>query len=304
MWKWTKRIVLVVLLLVVAGGVALYFTIDGIIRSQVEQQSTKSLNLPTKLESANISIFGGKLSLKNYEVASPPGFSADPMLSLGGLDVGVSYSELRGDPVKVQTITIDRPKMLLEHSNGKFNIKAMADNFPQPAPGQPAPPPTEPNPQSGEKLKVTINQISVKEPVVVLRPGLPGMKDITIPIDTFEIKGIGTAEPGQNGVAVKAVVTQLLTTLAAKATKSKDIPEQLRLLLDGDLNAVAQKYIPGEAGKLVGSLLNEKTLKDPGKAISDVAGGLVNQATTNPVGAVDTVKGLLNSGKKDEKKKK
>ena len=131
MWKWTKRILLVVVLLLVVGGVIVYFTLDGIIRNQVEQQSSKSLNLPTKLESANLSLFGGTLSLKNYQVSSPPGFSGEPMLSLGELGVGVSYRELRGDPVKVQSITIDRPKMLLEHVNGKFNIKAMADNFPQ-----------------------------------------------------------------------------------------------------------------------------------------------------------------------------
>jgi len=220
------------------------------------------------------------------------------MLSLGELGVGVSYSELRGDPVKVQSITIDRPKMLLEHSNGKFNIKAMADNLPQTSS------PSEPNTQSGEKLKVMINQISVKDPVVVLRPGLPGLKDITIPIESFEMKDIGSSDQSQNGVAIKQVVTQLLTTLAAKATKSKDVPEQLRLILNGDLNAVAEKYIPGPAGKIVGSLLNEQTLADPGKAIGNAATGLVNQATTNPAGAVDTVKGLLDRGKKDEKKKK
>ncbi len=335
MWKWTKRIVLVVILLLIIGGVILYFSLNGIIRSQVEQQSTKSLNLQTSLASASVGLFSGDVSLRDYKVASPPGFSSQPMMELGGLDVKVGYSELRGTPVKVQNITIDRPKLLLEQKGGKFNIKAMTDNLPQnqqsptpPPTGEPAPPtppqPTEPPAKPGEPappadtMKVMITLLTVKDPEVIIRPGIPGVaEEIPVKIGTFEMKNIGNADGNANGVAVKEVVTQLVSTMAAKASNSAGLPAELKALLDGNLNEIAQKYLPGEAGKIVGSLLNEQTLKDPGKAIGSALENATGGATTNPAKAVgqvlegvtgegkkpeDALKGLL-GGKKDDKKK-
>ena len=316
MRKWITRIVVAVVLLLLVGGAVLYFSLNGIIRGQVEQQSTKSLNLATALQGANFSPFAGNLSLTNYQVASPPGFSPQPMLELGGLDVKVSYGQLRGDPVRVRAITIDRPKLLLEQVNGKFNVKALADNLPPPKPGEPTQPSAE-----GEKLRLIIDQITVRDPQVVLRPGIPGLaQEIPISVGTFEMKNVGSGEGSQNGAAVKQIVTELVTTLAAKASQSGGIPAQLKALLDGNLTEVAQKYIPGEAGKVVGSLLNEQALKDPGKALGSAVENLTGGAATNPANALDAVlqktgqdknpakgagdalKGLLGGQKKDEKK--
>src|SRR3954468_21104145 len=69
--KYLKWIVIgvVVLILIVVGVVLL--RIDSIVRSTVETQATDSLDLATTLKSANVSIFGGSLALKDLEVASP-----------------------------------------------------------------------------------------------------------------------------------------------------------------------------------------------------------------------------------------
>jgi len=309
MFKWLKRIVIVVLLLVVIGGVVLYFSLNGILRTQIEQQSSKSLNLPTNLGGASLAIFGGDLSLQNYKVASPPGFSSQPMLELGGLDVKVSYGQLRSTPARIQSITIDSPKMLLEQKDGKFNIKAMTENLP---PGKPTEPTAE-----GESMKLIIDQISIKDPQVTIRPGLPGLpEEIPVKLGSFEMKNVGNADGAQNGVAVKQVVTQLVTEMAAKASSSASLPAELQAILNGDLTAIAQQFIPGEAGKVIGSLINEQTLNDPGKAVGAALEDVTGGASTNPAKAVegalkdvtgggkpeDALKGLL-GGKKDEDKK-
>lgn len=307
MFKWFKRVVVLVVVLVVVGGVVLYFSLGGIIRSQVEQQSTKSLNLPTNLGSASFAPFGGELSLKDYSVASPPGFSPQPMLQLGGLDVKVTYGQLRATPVRVQSITIDRPKMLLEQKDGKFNIKAMTENLPKGDPKEPT--------AEGEKMKLIIDSIMIKDPEVAVRPGIPGLPaEIPIKLGTYEMKNVGNADGTQNGVAVKQVVTQIVSEMAAKASSSGNLPKELKAILDGDLSQIAAQYIPGEAGKIVGSLLNEQALKDPGKAAMNALEGVTGGATTNPTKAIegliggdkkpeDALKGLLGGDKKKDEKK-
>lgn len=306
MFKWIKRLVLLVVVLLVVGGAVVYFSLGGIIRSQVEQQSSKSLNLPTTLGGASFAPFAGELSLQNYTIASPPGFSPKPMLELGGLDVKVSYGQLRSTPVRVQSITIDRPKMLLEQKDGKFNIKAMTENLP---PGKPTEPTAE-----GEKMKLIIDSIMIKDPEVVLRPGIPGLaEEIPLKLGTYEMKNVGNADGAETGVAVKQVVTQIVSEMAAKASSSGGVPAQLKLILDGDLNQIATKFIPGKAGEIVGSLLNPDTLKDPGKAALTAIDNATG-ATTNPTKAIgdliggekkpeDALKGLLGGDKKKDEKK-
>src|SRR5205085_995299 len=130
-------------------------------------------------------------------------------------------------------IAITRPRMLLEHKDGKFNIKALAENLPGQTPPPTAPPSPQPQPQPqpqppqqpappaepAEQMKLIIGQLVVRDAVVVLRPGVPNLlkEEIEIPIETFTMSAIGTADGNNTGAAIKDVVMQLATTLAAKA---------------------------------------------------------------------------------------
>src|SRR6188474_2960685 len=105
--KWTF---LVLLLLVVAGGALLWVNLNGIVKHTVETQSTAQLNLKTELDHATLSIFGGELSLNDLRIASPQGFQAPQMFQLQNVDVNVKVNDLRGDPVRVKAITLDKPK--------------------------------------------------------------------------------------------------------------------------------------------------------------------------------------------------
>ena len=113
MKKIVLRVVLaLVLILVVAVG-GLYFYRNSLIRSQVEKQATTSLGVPTTLGSANLGLFGGTLSLGDLKISSPKGYQAPQMFTLGELGLGVNYSDLRKDPVRVSKISIDKPKAVL-----------------------------------------------------------------------------------------------------------------------------------------------------------------------------------------------
>jgi len=57
----TLRIVLVVLL---AAGAIAWFSLDRILKSTIERESTASLRLTTTLDHARLSLLGGKLNLK------------------------------------------------------------------------------------------------------------------------------------------------------------------------------------------------------------------------------------------------
>ncbi len=300
--KWT---LLAVLLLVLGGGALLYLNLNRIVRSTVQKQSETSLNVPTTLGGANVSLFGGNVSLSDFTIGSPAGFNAERMLSLGEVNIDTSIANLRSDPVRVQTIDIVRPRMTIEMQGTQFNVKKFIDSLPQ---GDPTPPDEE------KPLKLVIDNLKVTGAEVVFRPdvtalaALPGLEkaaglksEYILQIPNLELNNIGTSEGSQNGAAVKEIVTLLVTSLASKATESEQLPPELRSLLSGNVSdmvnmakaklgeemhkqvgkitADLKEKLGGELGGSVGEILNDpnKLKNDPGKAIEEGLGDLLNR---------------------------
>lgn len=282
--KALKKIVLIVVLLVIVGIGAGVFYLDGIVRKTVETQATASLNVPTTLGGASVKILGGSVGLSDLNIGSPKGFSAPQMFSLGGLKVDTGgLANLRSDPLKISLIDIQKPKLVIEQSGGKFNFKALMDQIPA-------------TPESESKpLKLIIEKLNVTDATVTIRPGIPGMDaEINVPIPSMTLSNIGNADGNANGAAIKEVVGQTVTALAAKATESDLLPAQLKQLMSLDINAVAG-MLGGEFNRQLGNITKDLTKNlsgELGKAAGDV---LKNDAGKK---AEEGLKGLLGGEKK------
>src|SRR5437762_2141410 len=173
-----KWIILGVVALLIIGVIIVYVSLNSIVRRTVQAQATNSLGVQTTLGSANVSILSSNLGLRDLEIASPQGFSAPKMFTLGGTDVDVSIGQLRKDPIHVDSITIKKPTLVVEQSNGKFNFKALMDQMP-------STPEQQPSKQEGEPIKLIIDKLSVADGQVIIRPGLdlPNVpKEINVPL--------------------------------------------------------------------------------------------------------------------------
>lgn len=305
--KWT---LLIVLLLVVAAVVVLYINLNRIIRAQVEKQSEAQLGVPVALGGANVSLFGGSVSLSDYTLGSPAGFNADRMVSLGEVNVEANITELNDDPVRVQTIDIVRPRMVIEMQGTQFNVKQFVDQLP----------PGDPKPADEEKpLRLIIDNLRVTGAEVAFRPDPNALAKFGVSADelnlkeeyilqlpSIELNNVGTAEGAENGAAIKDVVTLLVTSMASKATQSEQLPPELRSLLSGNVEEMIdlakakigeelnkqvgeittdlKKKLGDELGGQVGEILKDpnKLKEDPGKAIEEGLGGLLNRTKKAP----------------------
>src|SRR5438270_10767294 len=101
MKKTIKWIVLALVLVIVIGVIVVLLKLDGIGKSTVESQTENQLKLKTDLGSAHVSVFGGKVKLSDLKIGSPQGFTAPEMFALGGVNVGVTYGQLRDDPIRI-----------------------------------------------------------------------------------------------------------------------------------------------------------------------------------------------------------
>lgn len=258
--KKLKWIVLAVVAVIVIGLVVVFLNLNGIIRSTIQSQGTASLNVPLTLESASLSILGGNVGLKDLQIGSPEGFQAPKIMTLGGLDVKVNYGELRGDPIRIQSIVIDKPVLVVEQSGGKLNFKALADGLP--ASGET---PKEPAAES-KPMKLIINNLELKDAQVMIRPGIPGVaQEIPINIPTMTLQDVGSGGGEKmDGVPIKDVVMETMTKMVSKAAESDKVPKEVQFLLkngvDGAINELKSKA-------------TEKVNAELGKALEKLGGG-------------------------------
>jgi AsmA family len=292
MMKKLKWIAIVIVLLVVVGIVILYASLDGIIKSVVESQGTQQLKVATTLESVNLSLLHGTLNLNNFAIASPSGFSAPQMMSLGGLAVDTGgVMQLRNKPIHIPSINIDQPKLVIEQSGGKLNFKALMDQLsptPSNAPAAPASGGTAVSPDAAAPaaaggaeaaggasgVRLVIDDLTMAGASVVVRPGIPGLADeIDVPIPTFDVKNIGNADGNQNGAAIKDVVSTIITALVSKTGESDKVPAQVKMLLNGSLTtANVEGAVKNEASNVVQQLQSGKKLN-----AKSIESGFLNQ---------------------------
>jgi uncharacterized protein involved in outer membrane biogenesis len=269
--KWIKRISLAVVVLVVVALIVVLLRLNSIVRGVVQEQATASLNVPTTLNSVALSLFGGSLSLSDLEIGSPNSFSSPHTMTLGGCGVTVHFGQLTGTPIHITHIALDGLVLYVEQSNLKLNLQALMEQMPQT--------PKSSSGQPSQPIKLIIDQLDVSNAEVNFLPGLPGMKTtVEVPIPTLTLTNIGNADGNGNGAAIKDVVMQVLTALAAKAGNSAQLPPELKSLLSDDLGGIA---------KQLGGAFD--------KQFQGVAGGLGN--VVNGMG--NGLNGLFGGGKKN-----
>jgi uncharacterized protein involved in outer membrane biogenesis len=271
--KWLRIILIVVPVLIIAAVLVLFWRLDAIVRSTVETQATAQLGVPTTLAGANVSVFGGTVALRDFAVGSPKGFDAPRMLQLGGTKLAVAYSELNDQPIRVRAIEVNQPTLVIEQKDLALNFKALIDQMPK----------SEPSPaETGEPVRLIIDDLKINGAAVVVRSGIPGVQQqIDLKLPDFAVKNIGNAEGAQNGAAVRDVVLVVIAALADAAAKSEQLPPELRQLLNLNVEQLAREKLQGvqkEIGRAV-----EDVLKDPTKAqdvgkqlekgLKDVIGG-------------------------------
>src|SRR3954471_11011571 len=113
MKKVVKRGVIGLVALVVLAIGIVWLSLNSIVRSTVESQASTQLGVPTTLGGANVSLFGQSLSLNDLKIGSPKGFPAPQLFTLGGTNVSVNVTHLTGTPVRVESIAVNQPTLVI-----------------------------------------------------------------------------------------------------------------------------------------------------------------------------------------------
>jgi hypothetical protein len=256
-------IVLLVLVLLVVGGA--WYLLSGagdFIKQQIQQQGTKFLGTSVTVNTVDLAIAEGRLTIAGLDIANPAGFSEADAFSLGAitLDLGGATSE----PYVVQTVSIDAPEILYEvDASGQGNLIALKNNLAKNLPkGEEKP--AEPS-EPGANPLVIVENVQVSKVRLMLNFEQVDTGDLEIEKKVYEIE-LPTFSAGSigkpNGLPADqvgaAIADQMLDNIIAQAKEE------------------AKNRLAEEAKKKALEKLNEETSELQEKA-SEALKGLFNK---------------------------
>jgi len=242
--KWVKRIgLLVILLVIVVVGVLFYYKDAAVKKAVVFGGDTVLGDGTTALDSANLNVFGGGLTLTGLKLDNADGYKQPHFFQLAGTDVKVSLGTLMEEKIVIPTVTLDGLNVVaetsLEQGLPKLNLITIKKTVDASVGGSggggdPAP---DADAEAGKKFvidKLTITNMKVTGALTM--PG-GGSVPVDVPVPSFTITGIGEKD---NGVVMKELVAIILDAVLRKAI------EQV-----GNVGGVSLDMFEGGAGALL-----------------------------------------------------
>jgi hypothetical protein len=262
------KVLLVLVVLVVAAGLIVALSIDGIARVGLENGATSALGVTTSVRDMDVAITGGECKLEGLQVANPQGFRSDHFLALDAGRVVVSLASLLEEQVVIPTLHLSDIDVKLETKDGKTNYSVILDNISKSK--------REEKPAEDGGKKFVINDTRIRNVSVDLDmvPAGGELTKLTLKIPEIRLKDIGS-ESGK-GVLLSElsaiIVRAILESVAKKGTGQ--IPATILADLEAGLKQVR---VLGDLGiELIGEAVKDpeaavdKAAEEAGKALEEI----------------------------------
>jgi hypothetical protein len=253
------------------GGVALAWSIDGLLAKGIQHGGTYALGVPVTTGTAGIGLTSGRLSVGDLRVANPSGFSGDPFLAMGRLETLVPVADLMKDTIEIPKVELAGIRVSLEQSLAQSNWSVITDNLRKFESGE-----KKPEEAGGRRFvirELVLSDVKVGVALVPI-PGKALKREIELP--TTRLRDIG-ADGGKGALIGEVASVVVRAILGAVAEHGGGVlPSQTAADLSGRVKGLIDLGVQGGAGQ--------------GHSIRDLR--------TDPARAMQGLEGLLGGKKK------
>ena len=238
------RIALVVAILLIVAVVAVFLSLNSIVKKGVETVGPEVTKVKITLSGVSLSPLSGSGRLSDLFVGNPEGFKTESAIKVGDISVSVDVGSVLKDTIVINSVRIKAPEITFEGGLGGNNISKILDNVTAATGGdKPAAKDAKAEPAKPGK-KIIIKDLTVEGAKLHASITLLGGKELTLPLPTLHLTDIGAKE---NGVTAGEAIKQTLTPLLASITD----------VIKSAASNIGKGV--GEVGKEAGSQLNKAT---------------------------------------------
>ena len=223
-------VLVVIVALGIAGGA---FYADSLVKKGIEQGGEMALGVPTRLDSAKISLFGGEAALNGLTISNPAGFKAQTFMELGQGAVSVSLTSLLGDTVTIPKVTLSHIRVNLEQKGKKNNVDPLLRRAKSLSSSKESGKPQPQGSSSGGK-KVIVDYFLLED--VRLNADLDVLGQVSsveLVLPKIELRNLGAKE---QGLPIPELIQKVVqAVLSAAQQSSGQLSPALAALLAGEL---------------------------------------------------------------------
>ncbi|MBO6520105.1 MAG: hypothetical protein JJ900_04350 [Rhodospirillales bacterium] len=257
----------VVVVLLVAGGIYLYSNLGGIIKSAIETYGSEATKAEVTLNSVDLDAGSGKAALNALSVGNPSGFKTKRAFELGSVAVQLDTSTLNSDPIVINSVMIDGPKITYELANGGSNVDAIKRNVDEYAKqfgggGSSA------SSSEGEGPKIIIEKLTITGGEVKVSASFLDGKEMGSSLPTLTLTDIGKDDGGASPAEVIKQVIDKMTAGVGNAVSGLNLDDLAKGVGEG-----AKKLMEGAGEGASGAMEGASgAMDDAGKKLKGLLG--------------------------------
>jgi hypothetical protein len=195
-----------ILAILVTSFVFFTLSIDGMVKSSIEENGSILLQTEVTVDNVDISIFDGTGSIEGFTVANPEKFSEKNAISISKASMKIDLGSLFSDQIVVNNITIESPQLYFEQRGFGANLKTLNDNM-------------DLSSSESSETSLIIEHLLIENGEVTVSTDIERERTASASIASFELNNIG--KDGSNTIqqSVKEVMKPLLERAIAEAIK-------------------------------------------------------------------------------------
>jgi uncharacterized protein involved in outer membrane biogenesis len=251
MKKTIVRIVIVLAVLLVAGLVAGFLSLNKIVHKSVETVGPALAKVEVKLKDVDLSPFSGSGKLEGLLVGNPPGFKTPAAIQVGTVFMHVEPRSLMGDKVIVRSLRMESPEITFEGDFKGNNLSKILENVQ----GTEEKAPATKEEEKAKTRKLQVDEFLLTGAKVHVNSPLLAGKTATVSIPEIRLANLGQ---GPDGITPAELTKRVLTALIDGTLKSvgSNLGEMTKGITGGLKNA-STNAIEG-ATKKIGDLFKKK----------------------------------------------
>jgi hypothetical protein len=122
---------LLFVLVVTAGmliGIHLVGRAEQLVRDLLVSSCADATGTPCSVESIDLELFAGTLSINKLRIGNPPGYANADLLTIDSIDLDVNLFSLIRSPIEVGTIDVDGITVDYQQLHGASNLRTVLDH--------------------------------------------------------------------------------------------------------------------------------------------------------------------------------
>lgn len=189
------------IVVLIAAFIVLNFTIDGIVKSSIEESGMELFQTEVDVGNVNISLFDGSGEIYGFTVANPEDFSDEPAIEMEEIRIKVDLASLLSDTIWVENVHITGTSLFFEQQGFGINLRQLNQNMDLS------------EDEAGPAM--VVDHLLVENATVTVSSTIDRERTTETTIESFELNGIG--RQGRN--TMKQSMQQIMEPLIERAIR-------------------------------------------------------------------------------------